>query len=110
MRRRVGGDDLHRVASVRQEAGVKRIIAIGEVVLQQQPTRFAVAAVVDAVDELIVVVVMRRPADADRVAVADGGWWRIEARLPGSRRLAAAHMGDRLIAIAGLYRDVVNFR
>src|SRR4029077_916841 len=42
--------------------------------------------------------------------VADGGWWRIEARLPGSRRLAATHMRDRLIAVAGRYRDVVNFR
>src|SRR5208282_2647929 len=31
MGRRIGGDDLHRVAAVRQEAGVERIVAVGEV-------------------------------------------------------------------------------
>src|SRR5258708_3047040 len=55
---------------------------------------------------------MRRPANANRIAVADSGRWGIEARLPLSLpgRLAAAHMRNRLIVIAGLYNDVVNFR
>src|SRR6266853_1085466 len=114
MRRRVGGDDLHGIAAVGYETGVERIIAIGEVVLQQQPARFAVAAVVDGVDQLIVVIVMRRPANANRIAVADSGRWRIEARLPLSLslpgRLAAAYTRNRLIVIAGLHSDVVNFR
>src|SRR5208337_703910 len=111
MRGRIGGDDLHRVPAVRQKTGVERIVAIGEVVLQQQPARFAVAAVVNGVDELVVVVVMGRPADADRVAVAHGGRWWIKARLPRSLpgRLAAGHMRNRLIAVSGLHDDVVNF-
>src|SRR6266403_2112413 len=102
MRGRIGGDDLHGVATVRQQTGVERIVAIGEVTLQQQPARFAVAAVINAVDELVVVVVMGQPADADRVAVAYGGRRR-------SGRLAAACMRTRLIAVSGLHDDVVNF-
>jgi len=31
-------------------------------------------------------------------------------RLPGSGRLGAGHMGNRLIAVSGLNSDVVNFR
>src|ERR1019366_3337995 len=81
MRRRIGGNDLHRVAAVGQKTGVERIVAIGEVRLQQQPARFAVAAVIHAVDELVVVVVMCLPANSNRVEIAHGGRWWIEARL-----------------------------
>src|SRR5208337_986032 len=109
MRRRIGGDDLHRVAAVRQKAGVERVVAIGEVILQQQPARFAVAPVVNGVDQLVVIIVMRRPPYADRVAVANRWRWRIEARLPGSRRLAAGNMRNRLVVVTRLHDNFVNF-
>src|SRR5208282_6699405 len=105
MRGRVGSDDLHRVAAVGQKTGVERIVAIIEIVLQQQPARFAVAAVVDGVDELVIVVVMGLPTNADGVAVANGGRRRIETRLPGSGWLAAGYVGNRLIVISGLHDD-----
>src|SRR5208283_1742868 len=67
-------------------------------------------AVIDGVDVLVVVVVVRRPADADRLAVSYGGRRRIETRLslslPG--RLVARHMRNRLIAVSGLHCDIVN--
>jgi hypothetical protein len=65
MGRRIGGDEHYGVAAVGQQARVERVEAIGQVTLQQQPARFAVAAVISGVDELIVVVIVRRPANAD---------------------------------------------
>src|SRR5208282_2299156 len=109
MRGRIGGDDLHGVAAVWQKTGVERIVAIGEVALQQQPARFAVATVVDGVDELVVVVVMGRPADANRVAVAHGRRRRLKARLSGCGRLGSIAARSRLVAVSRLNRDVVNF-
>src|SRR5208282_3338323 len=111
MRRRIGGNDLHGVAAVRQKAGVERTVAVGEVILQQQPARFAVAAVIDGVDKLVVVIVVRRPPYSDRVAVANRRRRRVEARLPLSLagRLAARHMRNGLVVVTGLHDDLVDF-
>src|SRR6202521_974774 len=42
MRWRVGSHNFHRVTAVRQQTGVERIGLIGQIVLQQEPARFAV--------------------------------------------------------------------
>ena len=110
MRGRVRGDNLHGVATIRQKARVERIVTIGEIILQQQPARFAIAAVIHGEHELIVVVVMRRPANGDRIAITDGGRHRVKTGLPGYQNIGASPMRNGLVAIAGLHRNVVDFR
>ena len=73
MRRGIGRDDLHGVAAVGKQAGVEGIGFVGQIVFQQKPARFSVAAVVDGIDELIVVLVVRIPFHADGIAIMTAG-------------------------------------
>ena len=73
VRRRIRGNYFHCIAAIRQQAGIEGIRLVGEIVLEEQPARFAVAAVVDGVDELVVVLIVRAPLHSDRVAIARTG-------------------------------------
>ena len=69
MRGRIGGDNFYGVAAVGQEAGVERIGFVGQIVFEQEPAGVAVSAVIDGVDELIVILVVRGPLHSDGIAV-----------------------------------------
>ena len=80
MRRRVGGDDLYGVAAIGQKASVERVGFVGDVVFQEEPAGFAVAAVVDRIDKLVVVLIVCAPLHANRVAIVRAGNGRFEVR------------------------------
>ena len=73
MRWRVRSHNFHRVTAVRQQAGVERIGLVSQIVLQQKPARFAVATVVNRIQELIVILIVRAPFHSNRVAIVGAG-------------------------------------
>src|SRR5580765_1887884 len=73
VRWRIGRDDFNRVSAVGQEAGIKGVRLVADVILQQQPATLSVTAIVDGVHELIVVVVVRAPLYADGIVVTSAG-------------------------------------
>ena len=84
---------------------------LGQLVLEQEPATFPLAAVVDRVHHLVVVVVVDRPLHADRVAVVDGGNGHLEVPVIAARfAVGAGLLGQRLIAHALLHRDLVKIR
>src|SRR6202008_1030240 len=112
MRGRIGGDDFHGISTIRQQAGVEGVGFVGDVVFEQQPTRFSVAAVVDGIDELILVLVVSGPLHSDGIAVVHAGDGRFEVRGRRSTDISPDGNADRfregLIAGADLYRDVFD--
>ena len=57
-------------------------------VLEQPPNRFAVAAQIERISQVVAVVIVRGPADGDGGAVLDGlqggGWSRRREPIPAS--------------------------
>ena len=80
VRGRVGGDNLYLVAAVGNQRGVEAVGLVGDLILEQTPDFFAVAAQVERIDQVVAVVVVRGPADGDGGAILDGlqgaGWSR----------------------------------
>ena len=69
---RVRGDDLEPVAAIGNQRGVEAVGLVGDLVLEQAPDCFAVAAQIEGVDEVIAIVVVRSPADGHSGAVFVG--------------------------------------
>src|SRR5260221_259661 len=67
MRWSIRSQHLHGIAAVRQKAGVTGISLVAEIFFQQQPSALAIAAIVDGIHKLIVVIIVRAPLSA-------GGW------------------------------------
>ena len=83
VRGRVGGYDFDGVAAIGQKRSVEGVELVGQIVFEQEPSRVAVAAVVDAVDHLVVVVIVNAPLHANGVAIMRGWRRRVEMRLLG---------------------------
>jgi len=118
MGRRVGGYHLKGIAAVGKQAGIEGVELVDQIILQQQPPVFAIAAVVKRINQLIVVVVMGDPLDANRVAIPRGRHGRFVARLVGICPAAgAAHIdcaaqrfGHGLVAHSDLHAYIVDVR
>jgi len=51
----------------------RRIGLVSQIVLEQEPARFAVATVVNRIHELIVIFIVRAPFHSNRVAIVGAG-------------------------------------
>ncbi len=96
VRRRIGSDDFHGVASVRQQAGVEGIGFVGQIVFQQQPAGFAVAAIVNRINQLIVILVVRTPFHADGIAIVRARHRRFKMTARGATHIGAQAEARRL--------------
>ena len=84
VRGRVGCDDLNAITAVGNECGVEAVGFVGDVVFEQVPIVFAVAAEIERVDEVVAVFIVRGPANGDGGAVFDG--WKRRAGAAGIDR------------------------
>ena len=91
VRRRVRGNHLDPVAAVGNQRGVEAVGLIGDFVLQQPPHGLAVAAQVEGIDQVIAIVIVRRPANGDGGAVFVG----LEGPLdPASKEIVELWLGE----------------
>src|SRR5258708_2265367 len=96
VRGRVTGDDFHYIAAVGQQARLKRVVLFRQPGFEQLPFLLLLSAIVERVNQVIVVFVAGNPADADIRAVALRHRSRLDARGRGLGK-AGTH-GDGLRA------------
>src|SRR5436305_3149966 len=119
MRWGIGGDYSHRVSTIGQQTRVPRIELVGNVVLQQLPVVFVVTAVVNRVDEIVVIIVVRGPAHGNIVTIFDRRRRRVETHRCCSRSASEwnSHAFTRRLlrwyrsdASANLHADILDHR
>src|SRR5215469_9436434 len=94
MRRRVGCQNLHRISAIWKQRCIEGIELLLQAVLEQDPASLAIASVIKRIDQLVIIVVVNSPFDADGLAVVSGICLRVESL----SRLKVRRTGLRLIS------------